>query len=75
MNNKFLTKIMIYFGIAVVSIFIGLGITLIFFPYFPFIPSDFKVIMGVFFLVYGIFRLVRLIMQLKEYNDYYENNN
>ena len=74
MNKKFFTKVMIYFGMVMATIFIGLGASLMFLPYFPFLPNDFKVIMGVFFLVYGIFRLVRLVMQIKEYNDYYENN-
>jgi hypothetical protein len=75
MNKKFFSKIMIYFGLAMVVIFLGLGITLMFLPYFPFIPKDLKTIMGFFFLVYGIFRLIRIIMELKDFNNFYENNN
>ncbi len=73
MDKKFFAKIMIYFGLMTSSIFIGLGVILMFFPYFPFIPDDMKMLMGFFFLVYGIFRLVRIILQFKELRN--DNNN
>lgn len=69
-NNSIFAKIMIYFGFFMVILYIGLGLFLIISPTFDYIPSTMKNVFAIFFIVYGIFRLVRLIMKLKELRNY-----
>jgi uncharacterized membrane protein HdeD (DUF308 family) len=59
-------KIMIYFGFFMVALYAGLGILFLFFPVFTYLPPNIKGVFGAFFLLYGIFRLVRLIQKVKE---------
>ncbi len=52
-----------------VAVYIGLGISLLFFPIYKYIPQNMKIIFGIFFLAYGFFRLIRTIMKLNENKD------
>lgn len=69
MNKSFLAKFMFVFGIVMIAVYIGLGVSLIFFPIFMYIPQNMKTIFGIFFLAYGFFRLVRFYMKFKEKRD------
>ncbi len=60
---------MLYFGFVMVVIYLGLGITLMFFKVFTYIPKEIKSIFGFFFFVYGAFRLVRTWQQYKEMRE------
>lgn len=60
---------MIIFGFFMVVLYIGLGATLMFFPAFTYVPKEIRLIFGFFFLMYGAFRLVRLLQKLKELKD------
>lgn len=57
---------MIWFGFFMVVVFVGLGIMLIFFPVYTYLPPEMKKIIGFFFLAYGIFRLARITSQIRE---------
>ena len=59
-------KIMLYFGFFMVALYIGLGSLFLFFPVFTYLPENVKTIFGAFFVIYGVFRLVRLIQKVKE---------
>lgn len=58
-------KFMLYFGIVMVAIYIGLGVVLMFVPVFEYIPKNMRVIFGIFFLMYGLLRLTRIYQRLK----------
>ena len=49
-----------------VAVFLGIGITLAFFPVYSYMPKEIRVIFGFFFMAYGFFRLARLIQQIRE---------
>lgn len=64
-GNWSLAKFMIYFGFVMVAIYIGLGVVLMFFPVFDYIPKNMRVIFGIFFLMYGLLRLARIVQKFK----------
>ena len=51
-------------GLIMVVIYLGMAVLILFSNYFP-IPQTFKVIMGLLFLIYGIFRAYRLYKDLR----------
>ncbi len=57
---------MLYFGFFMGVLYIGLGIIFLFFPVFMYLPINVKKIFGAFFLIYGIFRIVKLIQKVRE---------
>jgi hypothetical protein len=66
-DNYLFAKIMIWFGFFMVAVFVGLGIMMIFLPaVYPYLPSDMRKIIGIFFLAYGIFRLARITTQIRQ---------
>ena len=65
---------MIWFGFFMVAVFLCIGIALIFFPVYNYLPGNMKKILGLFFIAYGIFRFARLYQQITEYKRK-ENNN
>ena len=61
-----LAKFMIYFGFFMVVLYLGLGCYILFSPSFPDIPQNIKMVFGFFFIAYGVFRLVRSLMTMKQ---------
>lgn len=52
---------MVVFGYLMVIIYIGLGILLMIPKVYPYIPKNVKFVFSLFFIAYGIFRLVRIL--------------
>ena len=65
-----LSKIYAYFGIVVATIFIGMGISLIYTNIFNNIPSNYRVIFATVFIIYGIFRLAMMILKIRNEHNY-----
>ncbi len=68
---------MLYFGVFMVFIYLMLGLCLIFAPILKYIDKEPKVIFGIFFVVYGIFRLIRIypkIFHPEKENEQNEEN-
>ena len=66
-----ITRIIEYFGIAVAATFIGLGIFLITTNIFNNLPLNYKLVFSSLLIAYGGFRLVAIIIKIK--NRKYEN--
>jgi len=64
-GGSWLEKFMMYFGMLMVAIYIGLGVVLMFVPVFEYIPKNMRVIFGIFFLMYGLLRLSRIYQKFK----------
>jgi hypothetical protein len=72
-GKNLFSKIMLAFGFCMVAIFFGLGIIMLSYPLPNFqFPGNMKQILGFFFLAYGLFRLARIIQQIREqkYKEY-----
>ena len=67
-----ITKIIDYFGIAVATTFIGFGIFVITTNMFNNLPINYKLIFSSLLIAYGGFRLVAIIIKIK--NRKYEND-
>jgi len=65
-GNHFITKFMFVFGLLMVILYLLLGFSLVFMNYFNYIPKEIKTIFGLFFVVYGLFRLVRIYYKYKD---------
>jgi len=74
LNKNLISKIMIGFGFVMIAIFLGIGSALIFFPVYPYLPRNIKLVLGFFFLAYGFFRVARQIQQIREQKrkEYYD---
>jgi uncharacterized membrane protein len=72
-DKNLFSKVMIGFGFVMVAIFFGIGIALIFFPVYNYLPPNLKTVLGVFFMAYGFFRLARIYQNIREQKrkDYY----
>jgi len=60
---------MLYFGVVMIIVYIVAGSMLIFAPVFTYSPKEFRVIFGIFFVLYGIFRFVRIYPKLFNKNE------
>jgi len=65
-GNHFIAKFMFVFGILMVVLYLLLGFSLVFMNFFNYIPKEIKTIFGLFFVVYGLFRLVRIYYKYKD---------
>ena len=65
-GDSWLVRFMFYFGFVMAAIYIGLGIILLFIPVFLYIPKNIRIVFGLFFLMYGLFRLVRITQKSKK---------
>ncbi|MFA6924092.1 MAG: hypothetical protein WC223_07535 [Bacteroidales bacterium] len=74
-GKKTLSISMIIFGFFMVAVFIFIGLVLLYSSYYLYIKKEVRVIFAFFFIVYGIFRLVRTIFKLKEHKEFYNNEN
>ncbi len=70
MHKKFNFDFMVIFGLIMVVMYIGLGIYLIVSKSFDYIPTTYKSVFAFFFIIYGVFRFVRIYPNLKNKNDY-----
>lgn len=62
-------KVMVYIGYAAGTIFVLLGLGILFTKLMPsYLPSQFKVMMGVVLILYGIFRIISTLFKNKR-ND------
>lgn len=52
-----------------IIVYIVAGSMLIFAPVFTYSPKEFRVIFGIFFVLYGIFRFVRIYPKLFNKNE------
>lgn len=59
-NKAWLAKFMTIFGYVMVVVYIGLGVMLLMPRFYPYIPANLKFAFAIFFIAYGIFRLVRI---------------
>jgi hypothetical protein len=60
---------MVIFGYVMAVVYIGLGCSLFFQKVFPGIPKNLKLTFALFFIAYGIFRLVKLRPKKSEINE------
>lgn len=62
MSTKvWLVNFMKIFGYVMVAVYIGLGIMLLLPRFYPYVPANLKFAFGIFFIAYGLFRLVRML--------------
>jgi len=60
-NREWLAKFMEIFGYVMVAVYIGLGVMLFIPRFYPYVPANLKFAFAIFFLAYGVFRLVRML--------------
>ena len=70
MSRKFNFDFMIFFSLLMVILYIGIGIYLLASPLFAHIPMHIKSIFAIFFILYGIFRFVRIYPKLFKKNNH-----
>jgi hypothetical protein len=64
-------KVMIYIGYAAGTIFMFLGLALMFTDLFQMnnLPSNLKMMMGVVLFLYGLFRIIALLYKKRQKNE------
>jgi hypothetical protein len=60
------TRLMLYLRIAVILMFFVLGAFVLFSPNFNYIPGNFRVIIAIFIILYGIYRLITSFQKIKK---------
>jgi uncharacterized membrane protein len=60
---------MVVFGYIMAIIYIGLGVMLFIPSNFPGVPKNLKFAFSLFFIAYGLFRLVKMITRKSETNE------
>ena len=75
-DKNLFSKLMIGFGLVMVTVFFGIGVALIFFPVYTYIPPNLKTMLGAFFIAYGFFRLARIYQKFREQKrkEYYDED-
>ena len=68
-SKGWFSKFMVFFGYLMAIIYIGLGVLLFVPKNFPLIPQNIKFAFALFFIAYGLFRLVKLITKKTEPNE------
>ncbi len=68
-DKVWFSRFMKYFGYLMAAIYVGLGITLLTSDIFHGIPPALKFSFSLFFIAYGLFRLVKLITKQTQSND------
>ena len=73
-NKNIIAKTLTIIGFIMVLVFLVIGSALLFFPVYPYLPRNMKLVIGVFFIAYGFFRFARLIQQIREQKrkEYYD---
>lgn len=72
MRKKGFGDIMNIMGFFMAVLYIGIGLYLLFAPYFKYIPNTIRITFCVFFIMYGIFRFVRVYYKYKNDRDHEE---
>jgi len=67
--NSFFSKFMIYFGFAMVACYLGIASYLLFSDAFDYVDINMRMVFAIFFYVYGLYRLVRIINKIR-HKDY-----
>lgn len=70
MSKKLKFDFMLLFTVFMVVVYIGVGCYLLFSPSFNYVPRNIKVVFSAFFILYGIFRFVRVYPKLFKRNRY-----
>jgi len=70
MKKQGFNSIMNIFGGFMALIYIGIGVYVLFVPYFDHVLGAFKIPFCIFFIVYGIFRIIRTYYKYKNDKDY-----
>jgi len=68
-SKGFFSKFMVFFGYLMAVIYIGLGAMLFIPSIYPGIPRNLKFAFSLFFIAYGLFRLVKIITKKSEPNE------
>jgi cytochrome c biogenesis protein CcdA len=68
-NSGFFSRLVLILGSVMAFVYIGLGILLLVTDLFPVKPEALKIGIGVFFLVYGPFRIYRQFFRKSEPNE------
>jgi len=73
-NKNIIAKTLTIIGFIMVLVFLVIGSALLFFPVYPYLPRNMKLVIGVFFIAYGFFRFARIIQQIREQKrkEYYD---
>lgn len=71
--GKDIAKYYWYFGLLIVILFLIFGVTILMSNYFQYIPTNMRIIIGIFIISYGAFRLVTIMQKFK--NKDYEDEN
>lgn len=67
--NTFFSKFMLLFAILMIAVYLFLGFSLIFMKVFTYMPKEIRTILGAVFVLYGIFRLVKVYSSYKNSNN------
>jgi ACR3 family arsenite efflux pump ArsB len=65
-GGSWFAKLMLYFGIIIAIVFIGLGIVLVFtntFNYWG--DKNMRIVLGLFLMMYGLFRFVKVYQNFR----------
>ncbi len=54
------------FGLIIVLFIIGFGLIVLFTNIFYYVPDSFRIIIGIFLLLYGVFRILTIIIKFKK---------
>jgi len=57
------------FGLIIVLLILLTGLVLIFSSHFDYMPKNIRIVMGFLLIAYGSFRLVNMIIKLKNQSD------
>lgn len=68
-NKVWFSKFMVIFGYLMAFIYIGLGGMLFIPKVYPDIPAALKFSFALFFIAYGVYRLVKLVTKRSQSND------
>ncbi|MGC8823020.1 MAG: hypothetical protein ACP5PZ_00280 [Bacteroidales bacterium] len=62
------------FGLIIALLISVFGLILLFSKSFSYVPENFRSILGVFLIVYGLFRVISNLMRLKKDNENEDNH-
>lgn len=65
-NGPNVSKFMVFFGYFMVAVYIGLGVLLVATKKYEYIPKNIKFAFAFFFIVYGLYRLVKMLSKNEE---------
>lgn len=71
-SNQF-AWIYFIFGLIIALLISVFGVLLLFSKSFSYVPENFRSILGIFLIVYGLFRVISNLMKLKKDNENEDN--